>query len=224
MIDLIRDKQVWTRNQIRKRTEAYIQQAQTHGDELILNRINDAALLNLRPTTEGETAWRDTLYLPRAMEAGALAEQMVQLNAELAKLLAIEGWLAGYASTTEQLTAETIPEQVEDENGELTPNPAYTALVQQQTDTLNDLSLATPQQWRLVAQRKAGAEIEDLTKLHLAVVAILPTIELLEAYVEVEGLASVDTLLTLETAKQVVVEALTPVEEETDDVANPDSV
>ncbi len=157
MIDLIRDQQIWTKNQIRKRSESAIQRIQTHGDEMMLTRVNDAALLGLRQTTEGEEAFRNNIYLPAAVAGGDLAAQMFADNLILAALIRLQKAVTDYVRLSEQAEGESpIPAQIENEEGLLIDNPVYAAATARMSECVALFDTATPEQWQLVAQRFAG--------------------------------------------------------------------
>ncbi|MCV6609357.1 MAG: hypothetical protein OIF55_01170, partial [Amphritea sp.] len=197
VVDLIRDAQPWTRNQIRKRSEAVIHQVQTHGDEDLLARINDAQLLGMRDRTLGEAHFLEETYLPQAQLGGMVARQAVADNKKLEALIGQQEALAGWHRADRLLNGAeplaTTVEQIDDDGNAVTvDNPAYLAALGLLDKSNAELQAMTADDWRLLAQRLQGAEIDDETELHLAVVRILPTIDLLETYVEGEGLASVD--------------------------------
>ena len=222
MINLITDQQRWTKNQIRKRVESYIAQIQTHGDEQLLTRINDAVLLGVLPAdydASGAEIYRNELYLPRALMAGAMADQMAADNKQLDRLVILQNILSEFTRLGVLLEGDNaLPAQVEDEDGQLIDNPALLAAAVEFGDVLALIDAASADDWRLVAQRLVGAEIADPVELNLAVIRLLPTIELLESFVEGEGLGSIDKRFNVETERQRMIDELTPVEEVEPDV------
>ncbi|MGB0662786.1 MAG: hypothetical protein ACPGMR_03245 [Pontibacterium sp.] len=215
MVNLITDKKAWSKNQIRKRSEAHIEQIQTHGDEKFINRVCDADLADIRPLTDGERAYRDDVYLPRAVAAGAIAEQMYADNEKLKVVLANEQALRDYVRCAAVLASDYAPaETIEVELGNTIANPAYTELVETHGEKLAVVESLTNEDWQLLAQRAAGAAIDDEQELHVAVVSVVPTIAALTQYVEGLALASVDGRMTLANAKADVLAQLIPPEPE----------
>ncbi|MCV6609430.1 MAG: hypothetical protein OIF55_01535 [Amphritea sp.] len=218
VVDLIRDAQPWTRNQIRKRSEAVIHQVQTHGDEDIQARVSNAHLLGMRDRTLGEAQFLEETYLPQAQLGGMVARQAMVDNEKLKVLIGQQQALADWHKADHLLNGDeplaTTVEQIDDDGNAVTvDNPAYLAALALLDKTNAELQAMTADDWRLLAQRLSGAEIDDATELHLAVVRILPTIDLLETYVEGEGLASVDKRKSLANARQAVVDVLVPAAE-----------
>ena len=217
MINLITDQKPWTRNQIRKRAELFIQQEQVHGDETMLARVNDAELLGLRPLTDGERAFRNEQYLPRAIAGGDLAAQMKTGNEKLIVAIAHQDALRLFSKANallngENSLSETV-QSLDDEGGEITiPSPAYSAAVALFDESLSELTAMTAEDFRLLAQRSSGAVIDDELELNLAVIRMLPTDDLLKAYVEGEGLGSVDRRKSLEDEKARLLLELDPPE------------
>ena len=214
MINLITDQQPWTKNQIRKRVEAHIAQIQTHGDEQLLTRVNDALLLGVLPAdydASGAESYRNERYLPRALEGGELADKMAADNKRLGRAIGLQAALSGFAALGEKLEGDSaLPPQIKNEAGEVVDNPALLAAAVEFGDALTVINAATADDWRIVAQRIAGAEIVDPVELNLSVVRILPTPEALTAYVEGGGLGVVDGRMTLENAREKVIGDLTP--------------
>lgn len=218
MIDLIKGQKPWTRNQIRKRSEAFIKSKQTHGDETMLTRVNDAALLELRPITAGEQKYRDTEYLPRAVEGGNIAAQMQADNQRLIVLIDLQNALVEFVRLGSLLEGESaLLSQISDEDGQLVDNPAYLEAAEQFGAVLGTLNAASVDDWQLIAQRQVGAEIPDQLELHLAVIRILPTDDTLKLYVEGQGLGTVDRRYNVETERQRIIDELTPAPEEDPD-------
>jgi hypothetical protein len=211
MIDLIRDKKVWTKNQIRKRTEALIKREQTHGDEQVLNRINDAALLGLRQTTEGEEEYRNTVYLPTALGAGAVATQMVADNVKLAKAIQHQESLLVYRAALAEINSEGFSATIEVGEDETMPNPVIATM----EDSLDGLQAYAMEDWILLAQRLAGSELSD-TDLDVAVVNAVISVDLIRDYLETSGIVTAaDETASLEDYRSAVIEELTYVPDET---------
>lgn len=208
MIDLIRDQQVWTKNQIRKRSEAFIQQIQTHGDEVMLTRVNDAALLGLRPQTEGETQYLTTQYLPRAIAGGELSAQMQSDNVRLAQLIELQKAIADYNLIGDQLDNDEIPLQIDNE-GELIDNPEYIAAAERVSECLAVFAVTSVDDWALVAQRSAGSELEG-DELLKAQIRVAPTLDVLT--VMGFGLMDDDPNYPLDMEKTRLLAELEPVE------------
>ena len=217
MINLITDQKPWTRNQIRKRAELFIQQEQVHGDETMLARVNDAELLGLRPLTDGERTFRNEQYLPRAIAGGDLAAQMKTDNEKLIVAIAHQDALRLFSKANallngENSLSETV-QSLDDEGVEITiPSPAYSAAVALFDESLSELTAMTAEDWRLLAQRSSGAVIDDELELSIAVIRILPTDDLLKSYVEGEGLGSVDRRKSLGDEKARLLLELDPPE------------
>lgn len=221
MLSLITSSRPWTKAEIREYAENYIGAIQTHGDEPLLIRTNDATQLGLLPAgydTSGADSYRNNVYLPRALSAGELAHKLSVLSGRLEALLAILSAMATYRQALDVLESDGAPaQQIEAEAGVLVDNPVYVELISQRDNALSVIDDASAEDWRLIAQRVAGAEIADSVELDLAVIRVLPTIEALEAYVEGEGLGSIDKRRNLETERQRIIDALTPdVESEVD--------
>jgi hypothetical protein len=213
MIDLIRDQAVWDKNQIRKRTEALIKREQTHGDEQILNRINDAALLGLRQVSASEEAYRNTVYLPVAMSAGEVATQMALDNVKLAKAIQHQVSLMAYREALAEINSEDFSATIEVSEDETMPNPVIAVM----EDTLAELQAYSMEDWILLAQRLVGTELVD-TDLDVAVVNALISTDLIRDYLETSGIVTAaDDTADLETYRTAVIEELTYVE--TDDTA-----
>lgn len=214
MIDLIRDAKPWTKNQIRKRVESYIASIQTHGDEALLTRVNDAQLLGILPSsydTSGADSYRNGEYLSRALEAGKRADRMAADNDRLVVLIGLQAALVDFPGLARLIDGEdALPELVEDESGDEVDNPDYVAAVGRYDLAVSVLNSASVDDWRLVAQRERGEEIGDPVELDLAVIRMLPTDDTLKAYVEGAELGTVDRRRSLEGERSRLIAALQP--------------
>jgi len=217
IVNLIADQRVWTANQLRKRVEKYNLQMQKPGDEALLARVNDAVLFNILPADydlAGFEKYRNEQYLPRALEAGELGRAAAILNQHLAALIEIQLAIAAFNSTLTQISGDVaLVETVNDELGGDIPNPAYITVQNNHTAALVLLKSVSVADWKLVAQRYTGAVIDDFVKQTLAVVNVIPHIDLLEFYIESDTSMSVDKRRSLESNKQLIVDALTPIPE-----------
>jgi len=217
IVNLITDQKVWTTNQLRKRVEKYNLQVQKPGDETLLARVNDAVLFNILPADydlAGFEKFRNEQYLPRALEAGELGRVAAILNQHLSGLIEIQANLSIFKLTLAQISGDNaLSEVVKDELAEDIPNPAYVTAQNNHTTALALLQSVSVADWQLVAQRYTGAVIDDYFELTLAVVNILPHIDLLEFYIESDTSMNVDKRRSLESNKQLIIDALTPVQE-----------
>jgi len=217
IVNLIADQRVWTVNQLRKRVEKYNLQMQKPGDETLLARVNDAVLLNILPADydlAGFEKYRNEQYLPRALEAGEQGRAAAILNQHLTELIEIQDSLLIFKLTLAQIYGDNaLSETVKGELGEDIPNPAYIAAQNNYTAALALLKIVSVADWQLVAQRYTGAAIDDYVERTLAVVNILPHIDLLEFYIEFDTSLRVDKRRSLESNKQLIVDALTPIPE-----------
>ncbi|MCJ8337568.1 MAG: hypothetical protein MJK10_03775 [Pseudomonadales bacterium] len=218
MINLVTDRKVWTVNQIRKRQEAFNAQIQKHGDEQLLARVNDALLLEILPESydaTGAIKYRDEQYMPRALSAAAMARQAIEDNNHLATLIDIQSALRVFKTTTLLLESDEAPaEIIQDETGADIPNPSHVTATESHAAALAILIAVSIDDWQLVAQRFAGALIAAADELTLAVVEIIPTINILNDFIESSTIHSVDKRKTLVNAKQLLRDILDPVEPE----------
>ena len=217
MIDLIRDQKPWTKNQIRKRCDAFLAKAETHADRHFLDSVNAAETFSGRTPSEGEVAFREAAY-QRSEKAYEMAATAYAQNQKLAALCELQTQLASFNKQTALLNSDYAPAPtIESEDGEI-ENPDYTTAVATMATALAALVEATAEQWRYIAQRQARAEIADTTQLHLAVIGILPTMPLLTAYVEGEAIGSIDGRMTLDNARAKIIAELSPPEVEVQNV------
>ena len=216
MINLITDQKVWTSNQLRKRVEKYNLQQQKPGDETLLARVNDAILLGLLPTDydlTGFTQYRDGNYLPRALEAGEIGRAAALINQHLAKLITIQQSLVTYRTTSAQIEGEfALAETIKDEldNDIDIDNPALVAAKTQHAAALSVASSVLFEDWKLLAQRQSGAAIEDETELLLAVINIIPTIDILDTVIESNTEFKVNKRMTFANAKEDLITQVKP--------------
>lgn len=222
MIDLIRTCRLWADGEMREYTENFIGQILKRGDQWLMARVNQAEAQGLLPDgfdTSGADAFRDLKYMPRSLAAGLVGDELKERNEKLKKLIALQGALIEFRRLSVLLEGDNaLPSQIEDEDGQLVDNPALLAAAVQFGDVLALIDAASIDEWRLVAQRLAGAEIADPLEQNLAVIRMLPTIELLESFVEGEGLGSIDKRYNVETERQRMIDELTPAEEAAGDV------
>lgn len=214
MLSLITSSRVWDKAEVREYAENYIGVIQTHGDEPLLIRTNDATQMGLLPAgydPSGADSYRNNVYLPRALSAGELAHQLSVLNERLKVLLSLQSAVAEYRRAVDALESEHAPSaEIEDEAGVLVDNPVYVELISQRDNALSVIDDASAEDWRLIAQRVAGAEIADSAELDLAVIRVMPTKERLTWYVEGQGLGEIDGRMTLENARQKIIDDLRP--------------
>jgi hypothetical protein len=213
-INLITD-QPWSAAEMYEYTESLIAQRQGTGQEAISNRIADADAQGFRPMSEGEKGYLSGPYLHRAASAGLLRKQMSETNNKLISLIRLQSELAAYKLTLNQIKGDfALAEVIKDELENDIDNPAFL-----QARTLNEEALLTISNisygdWRLLAQRYSGAVIEDSTEQLLAMVNIIPTINILEAVIESNTVFKVNKRKTFENAKAELLGAIQPIAEE----------
>lgn len=222
MIDLIRTRRLWADGEMREYTENFIGQILKRGDQWLMARVNQAEAQGLLPDgfdTSGADDFRDLKYMPRSLAAGLVGDELKDRNEKLKKLIALQNALIEFKRLSVLLEGDgALPSQIEDEDGQLIDNPALLAAAVQFGDVLALIDAASTDDWRLAAQRQAGAEIADPVELNLSVIRMLPAIELLESFVEGEGLGSIDKRRALEAERQRIIDELTPAEEVESDV------
>jgi hypothetical protein len=220
VINLITDQKVWTSNQLRKRVEKYNLQQQKPGDETLLARVNDAILLGLLPDDydlTGFNEYRNGQYLPRALEAGEIGRAAALINQHLAKLIKIQQSLVTYRTTFAQIEGEfALVETIKDELDNDIDNPALVAAKTQNAAALSVASNVSFEDWKLLAQRQSGVVIEDDTELLLAIIGIIPTLDILDTIIESNTGFKVNKRMTFANSKEDLITQVKPPDPESE--------
>jgi hypothetical protein len=213
-INVITD-QPWSAAEMYEYTESLIAQKQGTGQEAISNRIADASANGYRSMSEGENRYLSGPYLHRAASAGLLRKSMSAANNKLSSLIDFQAALIVFKSTSTQIAGEfALSETVKDELDNDIDNPAFVAAKNQHIIALATLSSISYLDWTLLAQRQSGYVIEDSTELLLAMINIIPTINILEAVIESNTVFKVNKRKTFENAKAELLGTIQPIDEE----------
>jgi hypothetical protein len=207
--------QPWSAAEMYEYTESLIAQRQGTGQEAISNRIADADAQGFRPMSVGEEGYLSGPYLYRAASAGLLRKQMSELNSKLVQLVALNLALTDYKNTLIKIAGDSpLAETIKDELGSDIDNPVFITTQAQHAAALTVISNIDFEDWKLLAQRRLGSVIEDSTELLLAMINIIPTINILEAVIENNTAFKVNKRKTFENAKAELIGVIQPIAEE----------
>jgi hypothetical protein len=213
-INLLTD-QPWTDAEMYEYTESLIAQKQGTGKEAISNRIADADAQGFRVMSEGEKGYLSGPYLYRAASAGLLRKQMSEINEKLKAIIEAQNALTTFKYTSVQVNGEfAFTETVKDEFGNDVENLAFVEATQLHSTALELLSSISYDDWQLLGQRYSSTEIDDETELLLAMIGIIPTIDILESVIEGNTEYKVNKRKKLVNAQVELIETIRPVADE----------
>ena len=213
-INIITD-QPWTASEMYEYTESLIAQKQGTGKEAISNRIADASANGYRSMSEGESKYLSGPYLHRAASAGLLRKSMNETNNKLLSLIGFQAALMAFRETAAQIEGEfALAETIKDELDNDIDNPALVAAKTQNAAALSVASSVSFEDWKLLAQRQSGAVIEEDTELLLAIIGMIPTIDILETVIEGNTELKVNKRKKLVNAQAELIESIRPVADE----------